>query len=69
MPFAATRAAIAQLQGAYALAVMRENDPSRIIVAREGSPLLLGLAAAYVVWTDVVAGTPQLNGVRIVAGK
>ena len=42
--FAATRAAIAQLQGAYALAVLREADPSRVIVAREGSPLLLGLA-------------------------
>ena len=43
--FVATRAAIAQLQGAYALAVLREADPSRVIVAREGSPLLLGLAA------------------------
>ena len=42
--FAATRAAIAQLQGAYALAVLREADPSRVVVAREGSPLLLGLA-------------------------
>jgi len=41
--FAATRAAIAQLQGAYALAVLRETDPDRVIVAREGSPLLLGL--------------------------
>ena len=42
--FSATRAAIAQLQGAYALAVLREVDPSRVIVAREGSPLLLGLS-------------------------
>ena len=42
--FAATRAAIAQLQGAYALAVLREADPDRVIVAREGSPLLLGIA-------------------------
>ena len=42
--FTATRAAIAQLQGAYAIAVLREADPSRVIVAREGSPLLLGLA-------------------------
>ena len=42
--FAATRAAIAQLQGAYALAVLRESEPERIIVAREGSPLLLGLS-------------------------
>ena len=42
--FDAVRAALAELQGAYALAVMREDDPSRIVVAREGSPLLLGLA-------------------------
>jgi glutamine---fructose-6-phosphate transaminase (isomerizing) len=42
--FAAVRAAIAQLQGAYAIAVLREAEPERIIVAREGSPLLLGLS-------------------------
>jgi len=42
--FASTRAAIAQLQGAYALAVLRESEPDRIVVAREGSPLLLGLS-------------------------
>ncbi|HPP46679.1 MAG TPA: glutamine--fructose-6-phosphate transaminase (isomerizing), partial [Accumulibacter sp.] len=40
----AVRQAIAQLQGAYAIAVLREIDPSRIVVAREGSPLLLGLS-------------------------
>ncbi|MDR0378411.1 MAG: glutamine--fructose-6-phosphate transaminase (isomerizing) [Candidatus Accumulibacter sp.] len=42
--FAATRAAISRLQGAYALAVLRESEPGRVIVAREGSPLLLGLS-------------------------
>ena len=42
--FAAVRASIAQLQGAYAIAVLREIEPDRVIVAREGSPLLLGLA-------------------------
>ena len=42
--FDAVRAALGDLQGAYALAVMRENEPGRIIVAREGSPLLLGIA-------------------------
>jgi glucosamine--fructose-6-phosphate aminotransferase (isomerizing) len=41
--FEAVRAALGDLQGAYALAVMREDDASRIIVAREGSPLLLGM--------------------------
>ncbi|MDR1661919.1 MAG: glutamine--fructose-6-phosphate transaminase (isomerizing) [Azoarcus sp.] len=42
--FAATRAAIAQLQGAYALAVLCESEPGRVIVAREGAPLLIGLS-------------------------
>ncbi|MDR2111833.1 MAG: glutamine--fructose-6-phosphate transaminase (isomerizing) [Candidatus Accumulibacter sp.] len=42
--FAATRAAVAQLQGAYALAVLRESEPDRVILVREGSPLLLGLS-------------------------
>ncbi|WP_186411793.1 glutamine--fructose-6-phosphate transaminase (isomerizing), partial [Candidatus Propionivibrio aalborgensis] len=31
-------------QGAYALAVLRESEPEHVVVAREGSPLLLGLA-------------------------
>lgn len=31
--------------------------------------IALGADAAYVVWSDVVDGTPQLNGVRIVAAK
>ncbi len=42
--FAATRNAISQLQGAFALAVLREVDPGCVVVAREGAPLLLGLA-------------------------
>ena len=41
--FTAARAAIAQLRGAFALAIIRESEPGRIIVAREGAPLLLGL--------------------------
>ena len=44
--FTAVRASIARLQGAYAIAVLREVEPDRIIVAREGSPLLLGLSDA-----------------------
>ncbi len=42
--FVATRTAIAQLHGAYALAVLREASPEHVIVAREGSPLLLGVS-------------------------
>ncbi|EXI85755.1 MAG: Glutamine--fructose-6-phosphate aminotransferase [isomerizing] [Candidatus Accumulibacter regalis] len=40
---AAVCKAIKQLHGAYAIAVLREADPGRVVVAREGSPLLLGL--------------------------
>lgn len=32
-----------ELQGAYAIAVMEESRPDRIIVARNGAPLLLGI--------------------------
>ncbi len=34
---------IAELQGAYAIAVMQESHPDRFIVARNGAPLLLGV--------------------------
>lgn len=34
---------LAELQGAYAVAVMEESRPDRIIVARNGAPLLLGI--------------------------
>jgi len=37
------RRAACELQGAYAIAVIAENDPSRMVVARMGAPLLLGL--------------------------
>ena len=39
----AVRAACKELVGAYAIAVVAENDPSRLIVARQGAPLVLGL--------------------------
>ena len=39
----AVRKAAAQLRGAYAIAVVDEGDPSRMVVARMGAPLLLGM--------------------------
>jgi glucosamine--fructose-6-phosphate aminotransferase (isomerizing) len=39
----ATREAIARLEGAYAIAVISANTPDRLVVARKGAPLLLGL--------------------------
>lgn len=39
----AVRASVSELTGAYAIAVVDENDPDRLVVARMGAPLLLGL--------------------------
>jgi len=42
--FAAVRIACRQLVGAYAIAVIDHRQPGKVIVAREGSPLLLGVS-------------------------
>ena len=41
--FEAVRAATAQLHGAFALAVFCKDEPQRLVGARAGSPLILGL--------------------------
>ncbi|PIQ42847.1 MAG: glutamine--fructose-6-phosphate transaminase (isomerizing) [Gammaproteobacteria bacterium CG11_big_fil_rev_8_21_14_0_20_46_22] len=40
---AAVRAAIAELEGAYALAIMHKDHPDQLIGVRKGSPLVVGL--------------------------
>ena len=39
---AAVQAAVVQLDGAYGTVVMDNTDPSRLVVARSGSPLVIG---------------------------
>ena len=39
----ATHRAVSELIGAYAIAVVSQKDPRRMVVARKGAPLLLGL--------------------------
>ncbi|MCK6424530.1 MAG: glutamine--fructose-6-phosphate transaminase (isomerizing) [Burkholderiaceae bacterium] len=41
--FDAVQRAIVQLQGAYAIAVFCREEPQRVVGAREGSPLVLGV--------------------------
>ena len=41
--FAACVRAVAELQGAFAIAVVSARDPDAVVVARRGPPLLLGL--------------------------
>ena len=39
----ALKAAVRQLEGAYGTVVMDTNDPERLVVARSGSPLAIGV--------------------------
>jgi glucosamine--fructose-6-phosphate aminotransferase (isomerizing) len=41
--FDAVRRSVKELVGAYAIAVIAANDPTRLVVARAGTPLVLGL--------------------------
>jgi glucosamine--fructose-6-phosphate aminotransferase (isomerizing) len=41
--FEAVQSAVKELRGAYAIAVISADDPSRLVVARMGAPLLLGI--------------------------
>ena len=41
--FAAVRAAVARFRGAYAIAVFCKDEPGRVVGARFGSPLVVGL--------------------------
>ncbi|MEK6319227.1 MAG: glutamine--fructose-6-phosphate transaminase (isomerizing) [Burkholderia gladioli] len=40
--FAAVREAVAQLHGAYAIAVIHKDQPNTVVGARQGSPLVVG---------------------------
>jgi glucosamine--fructose-6-phosphate aminotransferase (isomerizing) len=57
--FKAVRATVAELEGAYALAVLDERSPDRLVVARMGCPVVLGLGEEEnFVASDVAALLP-----------
>jgi glucosamine--fructose-6-phosphate aminotransferase (isomerizing) len=57
--FKAVRATAAELEGAYALAVMSQHEPDRIVLAREGCPVVIGLGEdENYVASDVAALLP-----------
>src|SRR5579859_3292195 len=57
--FEAVRATVAELEGAYALVVVSEHEPGRLILAREGCPVVVGLGRdENFVASDVAALLP-----------
>ncbi|MFQ6021594.1 MAG: glutamine--fructose-6-phosphate transaminase (isomerizing) [Acidiferrobacterales bacterium] len=56
---AATQAAIQELEGAYAIAVLSHDEPERIVGARKGSPLVVGIGVEeHFLASDVLALAP-----------
>jgi glucosamine--fructose-6-phosphate aminotransferase (isomerizing) len=56
---AAVRATVAELDGAYALAVVCRDDPHTLVATRSGSPLVLGVGIGeHFVASDVAALLP-----------
>jgi len=54
--FEAVKASLASLQGAYAIAVFCKDEPHRLIGARAGSPLILGVGTdAHYLASDAMA--------------
>src|SRR4030067_379081 len=43
--FKAVRLALTEVEGTYGIAVIYENEPDKIVAARKGSPLVIGLVA------------------------
>jgi glucosamine--fructose-6-phosphate aminotransferase (isomerizing) len=59
---AAVRQTIARLQGAYALGVIDTQFPDRLVAARQGSPLVIGVGfQEYFIASDVFALLPVTN--------
>jgi glucosamine--fructose-6-phosphate aminotransferase (isomerizing) len=60
----AVQTALREVRGAYAIAVVCDNEPHTIVAARKGSPLIVGIAdSAYVVASDasaIIAHTTQV---------
>ncbi len=60
--FKALEKTVALLEGAYALAVIDKDEPGRLVVARRGSPLVIGIGIGeHFIASDVTALLPVTN--------
>jgi glutamine---fructose-6-phosphate transaminase (isomerizing) len=63
---ARVRAALAQVRGAYAIAVISEKEPDTIIVAKNASPLIIGVKdGAGLIASDIPALLPYTKKVIV----
>jgi len=61
---AAVQAAVKELQGAYALAVLSAREPDRIVAAKTGPPLVVGVGKGeHLVASDIPALLPRTRQV------
>ena len=65
------KAALAEIKGSYAFALMDKMDPNTIYVAKNKSPLLIGLGEGFnVICSDAMAMIKETNQfVEIVDGE
>ena len=61
--FDALKAAVAQLHGAYAIAAFCKDEPHRVVGARSGSPLILGVGSSEHSETFLASDAMALAGV------
>ncbi|HEY2732442.1 MAG TPA: glutamine--fructose-6-phosphate transaminase (isomerizing), partial [Polyangiales bacterium] len=62
----AVRAALKQVEGAYAIAVLRKSEPNKLVVAKNASPLVLGVGdGENLCGSDIPAVLPYTRRVII----
>lgn len=60
--------ALSHLEGSYALAVMSDDDPGTIVVARKHSPLVVGVFdGGAIIASDIQVVLPYINKVTVLA--
>ncbi|HEX2678697.1 MAG TPA: glutamine--fructose-6-phosphate transaminase (isomerizing) [Polyangiales bacterium] len=63
---AAVRSALKEVEGAYAIAVIRQSEPDKVVVAKNASPLVLGLGEGEnLCGSDIPAVLPYTRRVII----